>query len=144
MRVRMELFAEIRRDARVEGLSIRALAKRHRIGRDTVRQALSDPVPPARKTPVRASPRLDRFKAAIDAMLIEDKTAPRKQRHTARRILARLIEEHGAEEGRRGAGKRRCRRRPLLPGRGPDGRAERRPGLGTSRRLARRLAIGSD
>jgi hypothetical protein len=24
--------------------------------------------------------------------------APRKQRHTARRILARLIEEHGAEE----------------------------------------------
>ncbi|MBB5748992.1 transposase [Micrococcus sp. TA1] len=38
------------------------------------------------------------FKAAIDAMLIEDTTAPRKQRHTARRILARLIEEHGAEE----------------------------------------------
>ena len=29
-------------------------------------------------------------------MLIEDTTAPRKQRHTARRILARLIEEHGA------------------------------------------------
>ena len=28
----------------------------------------------------------------------EDTTAPRKQRHTARRILARLIEEHGAEE----------------------------------------------
>jgi transposase len=31
-------------------------------------------------------------------MLTEDTTAPRKQRHTARRILARLIEEHGAEE----------------------------------------------
>jgi transposase len=31
-------------------------------------------------------------------MLIEDTTAPRKQRHTARRILARLIEEHGAKE----------------------------------------------
>jgi transposase len=41
---------------------------------------------------------LERFKAAIDAMLTEDTTAPRKQRHTARRILARLIEEHGAEE----------------------------------------------
>jgi hypothetical protein len=27
---------------------------------------------------------------------------PRKQRHTARRILARLIEEHGAEEFRVG------------------------------------------
>jgi transposase len=41
---------------------------------------------------------LEPFKAAIDAMLTEDTTAPRKQRHTARRIMARLIEEHGAEE----------------------------------------------
>jgi hypothetical protein len=88
MRVRMELFAKIRRDARVEGLSIRGLAKRYQVGRDTVRQALSDPVPPAPKTPERASPRLDPYKAAIDAMLTEDTTAPRKQRHTARRILA--------------------------------------------------------
>lgn len=94
----MELFAKIRRDARVEGLSIRGLAKRHQVGRDTVRQALSDPLPPARKTPERSLPRLDPFKATIDAMLTEDTTAPRKQRHTARRILARLIEEHGAEE----------------------------------------------
>jgi transposase len=42
--------------------------------------------------------RLEPFKAAIDAMLTEDTTAPRKQRHTARRILARLIDEHGAQE----------------------------------------------
>ena len=98
MRVRMELFARIRRDARVEGVSIRGLAKRYQIGRDTVRQALSDPVPPARKTPSRSSPRLDPVKPAIDAMLTEDTTAPRKQRHTARRILARLVEEHGAEQ----------------------------------------------
>lgn len=98
MRARMELFAKIRRDARVEGLSIRGLAKRYQIGRDTVRQALSDPVPPPRKTPERSWPRLDPFKLAIDDILIEDTTAPRKQRHTASRILARLIEEHGAEK----------------------------------------------
>lgn len=98
MRVRMELFAKIRRDARVEGLSIRGLAKRYQIGRDTVRQALSDPLPPARKTPMRSSPRLDPFKTAINAMLTDDATAPRKQRHTAKRILARLIEEHGAAD----------------------------------------------
>jgi hypothetical protein len=61
----MELFAKIRRDARVEGVSIRGLAKRYQVGRDTVRQALSDPVPPARKKPVRSSPRLEAFKRAL-------------------------------------------------------------------------------
>ncbi|MEV7574480.1 IS21 family transposase [Pseudarthrobacter sp. NPDC089323] len=95
---RVVLFAQIRRDARVEGASIRELARRHQVARKTVRKALSSPVPPERKTPERSSPRLDPFKSAIDAMLVEDTTAPRKQRHTARRILARLIEEYGAEE----------------------------------------------
>lgn len=98
MGLRVELFAEIRRDARVDGLSIRALAGKHRVSRTTVRQALSSPLPPPRKTPVRRSPRLDPFKTVIDEMLIADTTAPRKQRHTARRVLHRLIEEHGAIE----------------------------------------------
>ncbi|GFG54777.1 hypothetical protein MAGR_62180 [Mycolicibacterium agri] len=98
MEDRMEQFAAIRRDSRVEGLSIRELATKYRVHRRTVRQALADPVPPPRKTPARSSPKLDPFKAAIDAMLWADTTAPRKQRHTARRILHRLIEEHDAGE----------------------------------------------
>ena len=60
MKARVELFARIRRDARVEGLSIRALAKRHGVRRATVRQALSQAEPPPRKTPVRVAPRLRR------------------------------------------------------------------------------------
>lgn len=92
----MELFAVIRRDARVEELSIRELAKRHGVHRRTVRQALASAMPPARKTPTRSSPRLDPFKDAIDDMLRADLDAPRKQRHTATRILARLIDEHAA------------------------------------------------
>jgi hypothetical protein len=56
---RVELFEAIRRDARVEGLSIRALADRYRVHRRTVRQALESPVPPERKTPARAAPKLD-------------------------------------------------------------------------------------
>lgn len=94
----MELFAAIRRDARVEGMSIRALARKHQVGRGTVRRALTSAEPPPRKTPVRSSPRLDPFKSAIDDMLRADLEAPRKQRHTARRIHVRLIEEHDAIE----------------------------------------------
>jgi transposase len=98
MESRVDLFARIRRDARVEGLSVRALAARYKVHRRTVRQALESASPPPRKPREAVARRLEPFKAAIDAMLIEDTTAPRKQRHTARRILARLIEEQGAEE----------------------------------------------
>jgi hypothetical protein len=49
-RSRVELFEQIRRDRRVEGLSIRELAERHRVHRRTVRQALASALPPPRKT----------------------------------------------------------------------------------------------
>lgn len=95
---RVELFALIRRDARMEGLSIRELARRYGVGRPTVRRALLRADPPPRRPRVRSAPRLEVFKSAIDAMLLENTTAPRKQRHTARRIFARLADEHGATE----------------------------------------------
>jgi transposase len=67
------------------------------VHRRTVRQAIdSAEPPPARKTPVRVKPRLEPFKTAIDAMLVADLTAPKKQRHTVRRILARLVQENDA------------------------------------------------
>jgi hypothetical protein len=90
---RVELFAAIRRDARVEELSIRELATRYRVHRRTVRQELESAVPPPRKTPARTSPRLEPFKVFVDDMLRSDLDAPRKQRHTARRVLARLVDE---------------------------------------------------
>lgn len=92
---RVELFEAIRRDARREDAGVRELARRYGVHRRTVRQALSSAVPPPRKTPTRVAPRLDPVKPLIDAMLREDLNAPRKQRHTARRVLARLVEEHG-------------------------------------------------
>mgnify|MGYP000730405858 FL=1 len=93
---RVQLYADIRHDARVDGLSIRELARKHGVHRRTVRQALAAAEPPPRKKPVRTAPRLDPYKPAIDEMLTYDLTAPRKQRHTATRILARLRDEHGA------------------------------------------------
>jgi transposase len=92
---RVELFEAIRRDARREDVSVRELARRYAVHRRTVRQALASATPPARKTPVRRAPRLDPVKPLIDAMLRGDVDAPRKQRHTARRVHARLVDEYG-------------------------------------------------
>ena len=97
-RSRVELFEKIRRDRRVEGLSIRELSDKHHVHRRTVRQALDDPVPPPRREyPRRPRPAIDAWAAIIDGWLLDDRSAPRKQRHTARRIWQRLVAEHGAE-----------------------------------------------
>jgi transposase len=98
VRSRVELFEAIRRDARVEEVSIRGLADRYGVHRRTVRQALAAAEPPARRVAERAAPRLDPAKALIDEMLREDLDAPKKQRHTARRVLDRLIDEHTLTE----------------------------------------------
>jgi transposase len=95
---RMETFEQIRRDRDREGLSVRALALRHGVHRRAVRQALASPVPPAKRPPAsRPAPALGSYHALIDAWLKDDRDAPRKQRHTARRIWQRLVEEEGAK-----------------------------------------------
>ncbi len=95
---RVEQFEQIRRDREVEGLSIRALAERHGVHRRAVRQAIASAVPPPKRRPEgRAAPALGPYRALIDQWLRADREAPRKQRHTARRIWQRLVEEHGAQ-----------------------------------------------
>jgi transposase len=94
----VELFEQIRRDRDREGLSIRALAARHGVHRRAVRQALASPLPPAKRAPQgRPAPRLGVYRGLIDEWLEADREAPRKQRHTARRIWRRLVDEHGAD-----------------------------------------------
>src|SRR5271167_318180 len=97
-RSRVELFEQIRKaGAGAEGLSIRELSRKFGVHRRTVRQALDSAIPPNRKFAARPSPALGPWKATIDGWLTDDETAPRKQRHTARRIFERLADEHGAE-----------------------------------------------
>jgi transposase len=94
----VEQFEQIRRDRDREGLSIRALAVRHGVHRRAVRDALASAVPPVKRSPVgRPAPKLGPYRAVIDGWLEADRTAPRKQRHTAKRIHQRLVDEHGAD-----------------------------------------------
>ncbi len=102
MRSRVELFEQIRRDRDREGLSVHALARRHGVHRRTVRQALDSALPPARKRPRgRPAPKLGPYRPLIDSWLTADREAPRKQRHSARRVWERLRSEHGVEVSER-------------------------------------------
>ena len=95
---KVELYAAIRRDARDEGLSSRALALKYSVGRRTVAMALESAWPaPRKQLPPRRS-RLDPYKLIIDGMLRVDLDAPRKQKHTVTRVFHRLLDEYGAEE----------------------------------------------
>lgn len=92
----MEQFERIRREHREEGVSIRELARRHGVHRRAVRQALASAVPPPRQAYERSRPAIGPHAATIRRWLTEDRDAPRKQRHTARRIWERLVDEEGA------------------------------------------------
>jgi transposase len=94
---KLELYAAIRRDAR-EGMATRAIQRKHGVGFRTIKKALASAWPEPRKPlPPRAT-RLDAYKPLIDGMLRADLDAPRKQRHTAKRIFDRLLAEYGAVE----------------------------------------------
>jgi len=87
----------IRRAYYVEHKSIRAISQEQRHHRRVVREAISGASPPPRRyrqrTP-RARPLLDPVTPIIDAWLEADREAPRKQRHTAKRVYDRLVAEH--------------------------------------------------
>ena len=89
----MELFEEIRR-GHAAGETILGLAKKYQVHRRMVRQALASAIPPQRKKQERILVKLGPVKEIVDGILDADRQAPRKQRHTARRIWGRLCKEH--------------------------------------------------
>lgn len=97
---RVELYAKVRHAVRIEGLSERAAARRFGIDPRTVSKMLAFSVPPGywrSKPPVR--PKLDAFIAIINGILADDKSRPKKQQHTSKRIFERLRDEHGFTGG---------------------------------------------
>jgi transposase len=83
----------------VEGLSQREAARRFGLHRNTVRKMLTFSVPPLPAHKPLSRPKLDAVTAIIDQILEADRTAPVKQRHTAKRIYDRLRAEHGFSGG---------------------------------------------
>ncbi len=118
-RSKVELYEQIRKSHERDELSIRALSERFGVHRRTVREALDSPVPPPRKQSERCAPALGPWKSTIDGWLAADHEVPKKQRHTARRIWQRLVDEHDAEVSettvRRYVGMAKSRR-PIVAG----------------------------
>lgn len=99
-RAKVELFEEIRREYEFGVGTVAGVARKFGVHRRLVRQALHSAVPPARKRGVRPCPKLGPVREFIDRILEGDRHAPRKQRHTARRIHQRILAElPGAEVG---------------------------------------------
>ena len=96
----VDMYSRVRKACLVEGMSIREASRVFGLHRDTVRKMLSHPVPPGyrRKRPPRR-PKLEPYTGAIDGILEDDRSAPKKQRHTAKRIFDRLRDEHGFDGG---------------------------------------------
>src|SRR5262249_3529401 len=96
----MENWAEIRRRVLVDGLSKRAACREYGIHWKTLRKILIHPEPPRyRRSLARRPSILDPLLPVVHQILKDDRKAPRKQRHTARRIFERLRDEHGYTGG---------------------------------------------
>ena len=89
----MEWWTKIRLEVSREESSKREVLRREGIGWDTLKKILAHPEPPGYclKEP-RPKPKIGPYLERIAQIIEEDKTVPKKQRHTAKRIYHRLRE----------------------------------------------------
>ncbi|MBS1954387.1 MAG: IS21 family transposase [Cyanobacteria bacterium SZAS-4] len=85
-----------------QGKSKSWLAREFGISRNTVAKYLANPEAPRYRTvKPRGKPILSKWEEHVRDILAEDRNAPRKQKHTARRVFSRLVEEHGYDGSER-------------------------------------------
>lgn len=90
----MEKWAEIRRRVLVEGVSRRQIQRETGLSWKTLEKILAHSSPPRyRRTREYRKPKIGPYLDRIAQIIEADKGVSRKQRHTARRIYARLREE---------------------------------------------------
>jgi transposase len=96
----MYTWTEIRRLIHTQQKSKRALCKEYSIPWKTLEKILAHEEPPGyRRQKRRVRPKLDALIPIIQEILEQDKTAPKKQRHTIKRLFDRLRTEHGYTGG---------------------------------------------
>lgn len=89
----------IRTAHRVYGKSIKQIARETGHSRNTIRRALKGEYSHYKPRAQQPYPVLGPYLSIIDGWLKEDQDRPRKQRHTATRIIQRLKKEHGYTGG---------------------------------------------
>lgn len=92
-RAKVELFEQIRREYEFGVGTIQGVARKLRVHRRMVREAVGSAVPARRKKTERPRTKMVPAIAFIEAILEADRHAPRKQRHTAHRIWERIRQE---------------------------------------------------
>ena len=97
----MELWKEIRRQVLTNELSQRAACLKYSLGWHTLKKILAHAEPPGyRQSKPRLKRKLGTVLPIIHQILEEDRQAPKKQRHTAKRIFERLRDEYGFQGGK--------------------------------------------
>ena len=96
----MFTWKEIRRRVLVDGESKRSILREYGIHFNTLQKMLRHAEPPGyRQREPRRKRKIGPYLSIIDEILTEDRQAPRKQRHTAKRIFDRLQSEYGYKGG---------------------------------------------
>ena len=96
----MELWKEVRHRVLAKKLSRRRACKEYGLGWHTLKKILAHDEPPGyRLSQPRPKRKLAPVLPIIHQILAADPQAPKKQRHTAKRIFERLRDEHGYQGG---------------------------------------------
>ena len=95
----MDQYELVRTAHRVYGKNISELSRMTGHSRNTIKKAIRGEPWGYKERQHQPFPVLGQYLAIISNWLESDKEAPKKQRHTARRIYNRLVEEHGYDGG---------------------------------------------
>jgi transposase len=96
----VQVYELVRRSVLVQGKSVSEVSREYGLNWRTVKKMSQEPVPPGyRIESARRRPKLGPYLERIEQILLEDESAPSKQRHTAQRVFERLRDEFGYKGG---------------------------------------------